>query len=191
MNLDYRLQFHGLAKRTMFKRLNLIHIGPKPDYPLGTLRESIGIRFPMLKVEQVNSLVDVTDAYYPQRDQYHSTRILAILEKRIDPSYDESLLGVTSFDLFVPGMNFVFGEARLPGRVGIISTHRLKSQSPDDPNLLRDRVIKEAVHEIGHMLGLRHCPDSVCVMRFSEHIQDTDHKHSEFCKSCQSQLQEE
>jgi len=174
----------------MFKKLSLIQIGSKSDYSLGALRESIGIRFPLLKVENANALVDVTEAYYPQRNQYHSTRILALLEKRIAPSYDGSLLGVTSFDLFVPGMNFVFGEARLPGRVGIISTHRLKSQSPDDPDPLRDRVIKEAVHEIGHMLGLRHCSDSVCVMHFSAHIQDTDRKHPEFCESCQGQLEE-
>jgi archaemetzincin len=174
----------------MFKRLGLIQVGSKLDYPLGALKESISIRFPSLRVEKVNSLLNVNEAYYPQRDQYHSTRILALLEKRIDPSYDESLLGVTSFDLFVPGMNFVFGEARLPGPVGIISTHRLKSQSPDHLDLLRDRAIKEAVHEIGHMLGVNHCSNSVCVMHFSEHIDDTDRKHAEFCVNCQCKLGE-
>ena len=173
----------------MFRILTLIQIGSNSDYSLGTLKESVGIRFPMLKVEKANPLVDVTEAYYPQRNQYHSTWILVLLEKRIDPSFDGSLLGVTSFDLFVPGMNFIFGEARLPGRVGIISTHRLKSQSPGHPDIFRDRVIKEAIHEIGHMLGLRHCSDSVCVMHFSEHIRDTDEKYPTFCEKCQSQLE--
>lgn len=174
----------------MSEVLGLVQIGSNSDYSMDVLRESVGLRFPLFSVEITTPLTNVSEAYYPQRNQYHSTRILALLEKRIEPLHIGRLLGVASFDIFVPGMNFVFGEARLPGRVGIISTHRLKSQSPDDPDPLRDRVIKEAVHEIGHMLGLRHCSDSVCVMHFSEHIQDTDHKHPEFCKSCQCQLEE-
>ena len=174
----------------MFKRLGLIQVGSEIDYPLESLKKSIAIKFPALKVEKASSFVSVNEAYYPQMDQYHSTRILALLEKQIDPSCGQSLLGVTRFDLFVPGMNFVFGEARLPGPVGVISTHRLKSQKPDHPDLLRDRVIKEAVHEIGHMLGINHCSNSVCVMHFSEQIEDTDHKRAEFCESCQPQLEE-
>jgi len=97
-------------------------------------------------------------------------------------------LGVASFDLYVPGMNFVFGEARLLGRVSVISTYRLKPLLSDDYILFQERVVKEAVHEIGHMLGMRHCTDHSCVMYFSESIIDTDRKSSEFCRNCRSEL---
>lgn len=172
----------------MSELLGLVQIGANSDFSLDVLKESIGLRFPWFRVEKAAPLTEVSEAYYSQRNQYHSTRILALLEKRIEPLHIGRLLGVTSFDLFVPGMSFVFGEARLPGRAGIISTHRLKPQSPNEHDLFHERAIKEAVHEIGHMLGLRHCSDSVCVMHFSEHIGDTDRKHVEFCKSCQSRL---
>jgi len=35
------------------------------------------------------------------------------------------------------------------------------------------RVIKEAVHELGHAFGLTHCENSKCVMHFSNSLQDT------------------
>lgn len=173
----------------MMSRLGVIQVGPETDCSLKALKESIELVFPWLKVETVTPLKDVDEAFDSQRNQYHSTRILALLEKQIRSLSVEKLLGVAPVDLFVPGMNFVFGEARLPGHVGIISTHRLRPQSPSDNELFQERVIKEAVHEIGHMSGLRHCADSVCAMHFSEHIGDTDRKHAEFCSSCRSQLE--
>jgi archaemetzincin len=47
-----------------------------------------------------------------------------------------------------------------------------------------NRVIKEAVHELGHALGLTHCEKSRCVMHFSNSLQDTDFKHYMFCERC-------
>lgn len=97
-------------------------------------------------------------------------------------------MGVTSYDLFVPGLNFVFGEARLPGRVGLISTYRLRPSSNDADDLFRERVVKEAIHEIGHMVGLEHCSNTSCVMYFSNTLADTDEKGADLCGQCQSQL---
>ncbi len=98
------------------------------------------------------------------------------------------LLGLAAFDLYVPGMNYVFGEARCPGRVAVVSTRRLKPTSNAKTALFSDRVLKEAVHEIGHTLGLRHCPDPLCVMHFSEQISDTDRKSARFCADCKAIL---
>jgi archaemetzincin len=98
------------------------------------------------------------------------------------------MLGVAAFDLYVPGMNFVFGEARCPGSVAVISTLRLKPAGRN-AGLFNERVLKEAIHEIGHMFGLRHCPDPTCVMYFSEHIGETDKKSSSFCASCLPNLE--
>jgi len=44
--------------------------------------------------------------------------------------------------------------------------------------------VKEAVHEVGHTLGLAHCTNSSCVMFFSNSILDTDRKKSAFCEKC-------
>ncbi len=172
----------------MSEVLGLVQLGTGLDFPLDALREPISSRFQNLEVRVANPLSDPAEAYDPRRGQYHSTRILAMLEEHVRSVQFDRLLGVASFDLYVPQMNFVFGEARLPGRAGVISTHRLQPKEPDRPGLLRDRVVKEAVHETGHMMGLKHCDKASCVMHFSNTLADTDIKKPDFCKDCELRL---
>lgn len=168
--------------------LGVIQVGSTSDFPLDSLRTQISDRFPNFKVETSAAIPDTAEAYDSYRKQYHSTRILAMLEKHVQGLNVERLLGVVAFDLYVPGMNFVFGEARCPGRVAVISTHRLKLSSRNESGVFESRVVKEAVHEIGHMLGLKHCLNSSCVMHFSQSLEDTDRKHADFCEKCQTHL---
>jgi archaemetzincin len=53
-----------------------------------------------------------------------------------------------------------------------------------DADLLR-RTLIEAVHELGHLQGLGHCPDRRCVMHFSNCLLDTDRKQPDFCSRCE------
>jgi archaemetzincin len=168
--------------------LGLIQVGLDADYDLDALQDPLIRRFPWFRVQTLPMLKDPRQAYDSTRGQYHSTRILVLLEEEIQHARVDRLLGLTCHDIYVPGMNFVFGEARLPGRAGIISTKRLKTPPSDEPNLFQERVVKEAVHELGHMVGLRHCSNAQCVMHFSECLADTDRKQSEFCSECQTEL---
>ena len=171
----------------MSEPLGLIRIGKNLDYQLEALMEPIWSTYPFIEPELVPAADDPADAYDSSRSQYHSTRILAQREQEMHSLKVERLLGVTSFDLFVPGLNFVFGEARLPGRVGVISTFRLKDPQ-GRADLLGERVVKEAVHEIGHMVGLEHCSTTSCVMYFSNTLADTDHKSRNLCRNCKSRM---
>lgn len=166
----------------------MIQVGSTIDFPLETLNTQISSRFRSFRVETMPATTDTAEAYDSYRNQHHSTRILALLERYIKGLGIDRLLGVAAFDLYVPGMNFVFGEARRPGRVAVISTHRLRQDSTNEIGLFEGRVAKEAVHEIGHMLGLKHCPDSFCVMHFSERLEDTDRKRADFCENCQLKI---
>jgi len=126
-------------------------------------------------------------AYSTTRRQYHSTHILAGINEHARRAEDEYVLGVTDADLYVPNYNFVFGEAGCPGNVALISLFRLKPQfygEPPNERLFHERALKEAVHEIGHALGLQHCSNPSCVMHFSLSIKDTDKKNSKFCDDC-------
>lgn len=129
-------------------------------------------------------------AYNESRGQYHSTTILKALVAYI-PKNALRLLAIANVDLYVPDLNFVFGEAAVDGRVCVISLYRLRPEfhgEPTDERLFTERAVKEAVHELGHTFGLRHCPDPHCVMHFSNSIWDTDRKSSEFCKETAKQL---
>jgi archaemetzincin len=178
------------VKPSTYEALDLVQVGGKLDLAIDRLKDPISTRYPWFRIDIAPPLAEPADAYDSHRNQYHSTRILALLESHIESLQTDKILGVTTLDLFVPGMNFVFGEARLPGKAGVVSTSRLKPPNSSDQPLLEGRIVKEAVHEVGHMLGLNHCSRPACVMHFSERLTDTDLKSADPCESCQSQLRD-
>lgn len=130
--------------------------------------------------------------YNPRRKQYHSTRILRELE-RVERPEDELILGVIDGDLYVPELNFVFGEADMMAKVAVIGLARLRQEYyglEPDRELFLLRAAKEAIHELGHTCGLVHCHDRKCVMYFSNSLADTDEKQPSFCAVCRIELEE-
>ncbi len=132
------------------------------------------------------------EGYDPVRNQYNSTWILSqLLEKA--PRENCKILGVTSVDLFVPVLTFVFGEAQLQGKAAVVSTYRLRDELyglPPNPERLKERLAKEAVHELGHTFGIVHCRDPRCVMHSYTYAEEIDFKSKDFCSSCSVLLEQ-
>ena len=129
--------------------------------------------------------LDVAFTRHRMRNQYHSTAILQAMQPLAEPG--ARLLAVTSVDLYVPVLTFVFGEAQLSGGCAVVSLHRLREEFyglPAREELMRERLVKEAVHELGHTFGLRHCDDWRCVMTSSYGVERLDVKGAEFCFMC-------
>jgi archaemetzincin len=132
---------------------------------------------------------DIAFALDDRRQQHYSTAILQRLERRAD--FNARVLGVTSQDLYVPVLTFVFGEAQLDGACAVVSTARLQEEHygmPPREDLLRERLVKEATHELGHTFGLRHCADWRCVMASSHAVERLDIKGVEFCSACRKSV---
>lgn len=129
--------------------------------------------------------LDAAAALDPNRGQYYSTEILKRLLPLAGP--ETRVLGVTVLDLYVPVLTFVFGEAQLEGPCALVSLHRLRESFyglPERRELTAERLQKEAVHELGHTYGLRHCPDWRCVMASSHGVELLDVKGADFCQRC-------
>jgi len=125
-------------------------------------------------------------AYDQQRGQYAGHEILAVLGRQDLPDA-ECVLGTLDADCYAPGLNFIFGQASLDGRDAFIALPRLRPSfygQPEDETVFHERVLKEAVHELGHTYGLSHCPDPKCVTHFSNSLYDTDFKDVQFCPRC-------
>lgn len=140
--------------------------------------------------EQAEAISVPRSTFNVRRHQYNSTRLLKILET-LKPEIYDALLGVIDQDLYVPELNFVFGEADMIARVAVIGLPRLRQEFygfDPDPELFLERAAKEAIHEIGHVKGLGHCRDPHCVMHFSNRLEETDIKQARFCADCGSKL---
>ncbi|MEO8659130.1 MAG: archaemetzincin family Zn-dependent metalloprotease [Bryobacteraceae bacterium] len=131
-------------------------------------------------------------AHIPARDQYDSVVFLKALSAACPPGVDR-FIGITSLDLCIPMLTFVFGQAQFEGRLALVSTARLDPRfygMPADLPLLLNRAAKELLHEVGHTFGLVHCSDSTCVMSLSTGIQHVDLKRDAYCPDCAAQLGE-
>ncbi len=127
--------------------------------------------------------MDAAFAFSAERNQYHSTALLEAMR----PPEGTRLLAVTELDLFVPVLTFVFGEAQLGGPRAVVSTRRLDERYyglPANEPLLERRLLIEAVHELGHTFGLRHCRDWQCAMASTHSVERLDLKQPAFCAQC-------
>ncbi len=130
-------------------------------------------------------------AFNKDRDQYHSTAILRRLALSRGPGETVPVLGLTDVDLFIPDLPFVFGEADRDAMSAVVSVARLQhgpEGRPVEPERLRRRAQVEAVHELGHLLGLSHCLDSRCAMYLSHKPSDSDRKGPGVCAACKGAL---
>lgn len=126
----------------------------------------------------------------PIRNQYNSTWILSQLLTKA-PEGHCKILAVTEVDLYIPVLTFVFGEAQLNGKTAVVSTYRLRDELyglPKNPQKLKERLEKEAVHELGHTFGLIHCRTPNCVMYPTSYAEEIDFKTKNFCSTCQALL---
>lgn len=155
---------------------------------LSEVENGLSKAFPHLTFKILEEVMQIPlDSYDSKRKQFNSSRILSKISTFCKNYGLEHALGITEVDLFVSHLNFVFGEAEYGGRTAIISLFRLRpefyNEKPDE-NLFVERSVKEAVHEVGHMLALGHCDNPTCVMFFSNSILDTDRKGVLPCEKC-------
>lgn len=150
--------------------------------------ESLGKAFPEMNCAVVQHAMEIPEtAYDPERCQYNSTSILSVITDMAEEYEADYILGVVDADIYKPGFEFIFGEACNPGNAALISLYRLKQEISGlsmGKKIFFDRAIKEAIHEVGHATGLKHCKNQLCVMFFSHSISDTDRKRKEFCSTC-------
>ena len=137
-------------------------------------------------------LQDLSFALDDNRNQYHSTAILDRLAANIPP-HSVRVLTIAQVDLFIPILTHVYGEAQLGGTACIVSTFRLNEgrSGMNIPPKYIDRIVKEAIHELGHTFNLRHCQEHTCIMHYCRNEEDVDRKSDQLCRYCTIMLGDE
>jgi archaemetzincin len=175
-------------------KIGILRIGKVDSNVINSIQENLNMTFPKSKCTLIRKTIRVQEeAFNITRQQYSSNNILSKIRNYAERERaTDKILGITDIDIFVPSLNFVFGEAECPGKAALISLWRLRPEfykQPSDNELFAARSTKEAVHELGHTLGLRHCSNPFCVMYFSNSIFETDRKQSLFCSKCYSKVE--
>jgi archaemetzincin len=175
--------------------MNCLYMGATPELISAADREAFAGMGPHLTREfhvpvRPLELPAIDFAFDPARAQYASIPVLEML-LRTCPGDGACLLAVTTRDLFIPVLTFVFGHAQLAGRAGIVSLARLRQEFyglPPDHDIYLARAAKEAVHETGHLFGLVHCTDRACAMSLSTGVLQIDSKTAHLCPLCAARV---
>jgi archaemetzincin len=165
--------------------------------PVGDVDSSLLARLlPCMEERFLFNFIAVTplpapdSAYNLIKKKYLSS---AICEKIgfVMPADAKFAMAITELDTYDNYSNFVYNQVKSEDRVGLVSLYRLNpvhSLHCVDRDSYFQRVLKETTHEMGHLMGFRHCFDSNCVMYFSYSINDTDRKGTFFCYECEKKL---
>ncbi|HID42288.1 MAG TPA: hypothetical protein EYP30_00680 [Archaeoglobaceae archaeon] len=123
------------------------------------------------------------ESYNPQRRQYNSSTLIELLKDIALRNRFSKAIGIANVDIYCKNSSFIFGHAELNGISAVVSIYRLNGDGR-----VFSRTLKEVLHELGHLFGLKHCIND-CVMRFSETLDQLDSKNPNFCTDCLKKLQ--
>jgi len=150
----------------------LISKGVKTEY--GEIKKTSG----RIKIHPTNKFYQIL---IDKRIEENLGMIIAVTDLPLYSSSDDNIL-------------FLFGETHLKHRCCVISSLKLKEQFYNrltNFKIFEQRVIKEVIHEIGHIiLGPDHCLKNSCVMRFSHDVKKIDEKSFDFCNNCKTKLEQ-
>jgi archaemetzincin len=163
-------------------QLTICSFGKVDDELINYIRKEMKskLKIPVLLGPEVRPPESSFNSY---RKQYEASIILSHLEK----NFDDKVLLITDRDIYTSSLNYVFGISKIKSKAAIVSTFRLMPQD-SNKDLLKERLLKECLHEFGHVLGLQHCKEKGCIMNASNNIRDVDNKTTEFCHMCQIAL---
>ncbi len=133
---------------------------------------------------------EISKFYSPGRRQYDANGMLEEVSNTILPDAFKKV-GLFRVDLFIPILTYIFGQAFLNGNTGIVSIRRLRNELYGlkySKTVENERLNKVVIHEIGHMFGLIHCLNPVCVMRSSTYVEDIDQKSQNLCMKCKTEI---
>jgi archaemetzincin len=129
-------------------------------------------------------------AYYAPRKRYRAERLLDFLGARV-PADAFRVLGLTGVDISTTAHGVqdwgIMGLATIDGRVSVMSMFRCRRGSRSAEHA-RQRLGKVAVHEVGHTLGLEHCPNRGCLMEDAQGTNTTTDREYVLCPRCRALL---
>ncbi|MBI3135625.1 MAG: matrixin family metalloprotease [Bacteroidetes bacterium] len=149
---------------------------------------------------------DLPDMAYTEI-RYPRYRADSLLEWMSQRTYDtvDMVIGLTTQDISItkytdasqtqikePEWQYkdfgIFGLGRVGGEVCVVSSNRLSKNVSEQ--VFYTRLTRIACHEVGHVMGLHHCPNENCLMNdANESIKTIDSSNGELCSDCRNKIE--
>jgi archaemetzincin len=132
------------------------------------------------------------EAHYRPTGRYRAEKLLDFLNTRV-PADGYRILGLTGVDISTTKGKYhdwgILGLATIDGKACVISSKRCHRGARNALHA-RQRLGKVAAHEIGHTLGLPHCPTVGCLMEDARGTVATTDREYDLCPRCRTTLRE-
>ncbi len=177
-------------------------LGQFTDQELNTVKDSIITTY-QCKIEYLPK-IEVPEEHVTRIKsyRYRADSLLNLLD-RTRPNEIDIMLGLTDIDIAITKLDkktgkikypkstyvdwAIFGLGRVNGHSCVVSKFRLK-KGVNEKKYLK-RLTRICNHEVGHVLGLRHCPTDECLMNdANETIRTIDKSTGKLCQSCLKKL---
>lgn len=165
------------------KELQLVPVGPVQGVFLKELEAPIAQVLGVTAYLGKSLLAQPAFAFNKDRNQYHTTAIMRRLLTMKDMG-TPLIFGIADVDLFVPDSSFVYGEADRESHAAVMSVWRLRAEG----DAWKRRTFVEAVHQVGHLVGLSYCEDARCAMFLASTITDAERRQLHLCNNCKNEL---
>jgi archaemetzincin len=166
--------------------LQIQPLGPVPNAALALVERALASTF-AFRLERLPVNAMPPEAYYLPRKRYRAELVMAALSKQTPAR----IIGVTALDISTTkGAHAdwgILGLGDIGGRACVISSFRCNKRAAS-AGAAAIRLAKVAVHEVGHTLGLQHCPTVGCLMEDASGSVLTVDRETELCAACRDRL---
>ena len=131
--------------------------------------------------------------------RYRADRLLDVLAALpLGDVTHAKVMGVTDVDIVAekngnPNWG-ILGLGAIDGRCSVISTYRMRRKFEKGGGasdaVVRERLWKISLHELGHTLGLQHCPTKGCIMEDGHGTVKTIDGETELCAPCATKFKD-